>query len=291
MAKEHFRKGECQDLSGQRFGKLVADTRSNSQGRVRWHCHCDCGNTIDVQAIHLKRGAIRSCKCLLKLRKYLEQGMAAKKSLYSVYQSRSKKYGREFSLSFEYFIELTSKNCTYCEKPPLQVHGSKMKHGSYIYNGIDRLDNEVGYDLENCVSCCRICNHMKRDMGQTEFLKHIQTISENFQRYQLKESSMTIDKISMTKQIAAAVLSQDQLVFKYLRDTGDVVVRYATPIELKDDTVLCAQHLPKEGFRKFKLDKIIDFHRVISRDSFASILSKKDTSPVDPAGSQAVVVP
>lgn len=79
-----------------------------------------------------------------------------------------------------------------------------------------------------------------------------------------------MNKILMQKQIAAAVLGQDQLVFVYKRDNDEIVVRYVTPIELDNDHVLCAQHLPKEGYRKFKLDKIMEFHRVISRDPFAN---------------------
>lgn len=68
------------------------------------------------------------------------------------------------------------------------------------------------------------------------------------------------------KQIAAAVLGQDQLVFVYQRPENDeIVVRFATPIELGEDFVLCVQHLPEEGYRRFKLDNIKKFHRVITR--------------------------
>lgn len=69
----------------------------------------------------------------------------------------------------------------------------------------------------------------------------------------------------MVRQITSALLAQDQLVFKYKRDDNDIVVRYVTPIELSDEDVLCAQHLPEEGYRRFKLDNILNFHRVISR--------------------------
>ncbi len=82
-----------------------------------------------------------------------------------------------------------------------------------------------------------------------------------------------MDRILMTKQIAAAVLGQDQLVFVYCSKKDGVdheELRYATPIELTEEDVLCAQHLPKEGYRRFKLESIKEFHRVISRDAFAN---------------------
>ena len=75
--------------------------------------------------------------------------------------------------------------------------------------------------------------------------------------------------INLTKQLAASILSQDQLVFNYLHKNDDgttsIVVRYATPIELQNNDVLCIQHMPEEGFRRFKLNDITAFHRVITR--------------------------
>ena len=49
-----------QDLSGQRFGKLVAIER-----RVdgKWLCKCDCGNVIAVAIGNLKNGHTTSCGC------------------------------------------------------------------------------------------------------------------------------------------------------------------------------------------------------------------------------------
>ena len=81
-----------------------------------------------------------------------------------------------------------------------------------------------------------------------------------------------MDKILMIKQIAASILSQDELVFVYKKPSNDkIVVRYATPIELEDDTILCAQHLPEMGWRRYKLDNIQKFHRVITRNVFPGI--------------------
>ena len=78
----------------------------------------------------------------------------------------------------------------------------------------------------------------------------------------------------MKSQIKAAITSQDQLCFAYLSDKNEIVVRFVTPIELDrkngEKSVLCAQHLPKEGYRRFSLDKIQKFHRVVSRDVFAN---------------------
>ncbi|HEC67150.1 MAG TPA: hypothetical protein ENI23_17875 [bacterium] len=44
--------------------------------------------------------------------------------------------------------------------------------------GLDRVDNKKGYELENCVPCCKICNSMKMTMDKDEFLKHIKRIAD-----------------------------------------------------------------------------------------------------------------
>ena len=58
------------DLTGQRFGRLVADVRSDNdkRGEARWECVCDCGNRTIVLSSHLRKGHIQSCGCLAKER-------------------------------------------------------------------------------------------------------------------------------------------------------------------------------------------------------------------------------
>lgn len=54
------------DLSGQRFGRLVARSilPSDAHGKARWECACDCGAMIVRTADVLKRGINKSCGCL-----------------------------------------------------------------------------------------------------------------------------------------------------------------------------------------------------------------------------------
>jgi hypothetical protein len=54
-----------QDISGMRFGRLVAVERAeNKWDRTCWRFRCDCGNETIATANHVKRGLIKSCGCL-----------------------------------------------------------------------------------------------------------------------------------------------------------------------------------------------------------------------------------
>jgi hypothetical protein len=57
---------EVIDLTGQRFGRLVAIERAENhkRGDVQWRCRCDCGDESIVLTRNLQRGATRSCGCL-----------------------------------------------------------------------------------------------------------------------------------------------------------------------------------------------------------------------------------
>ena len=59
-------KHNFKDLTGQRFGKLVALTSSKSSKshKYLWACQCDCGNIIEVLGTSLTSGDTQSCGCL-----------------------------------------------------------------------------------------------------------------------------------------------------------------------------------------------------------------------------------
>ena len=50
------------DLTGKRFGKLVAIKR-DEQDSSKWVCKCDCGNTTSVYMHNLTCGKAKSCGC------------------------------------------------------------------------------------------------------------------------------------------------------------------------------------------------------------------------------------
>lgn len=84
----------------------------------------------------------------------------------------------EFNLSDDDVNKLINSSCFYC--------------GVENCDGIDRIDSKKGYELNNCVPCCKTCNLMKNKFTTDVFfdkIKRIYILHHN-------ESSTTISKES-----------------------------------------------------------------------------------------------
>ena len=94
----------------------------------------------------------------------------AEKCIYARYKTEAKIRGIEFKLSRMKAFELFTQACHYCAIPPSNVYKYPFDGRIYLYSGIDRIDNAIGYQDNNCVACCRACNKAKQDMSTTEFI-------------------------------------------------------------------------------------------------------------------------
>ncbi len=72
----------------------------------------------------------------------------------------------DWDLSDEQFKLFWQRECFYCNNQIETI-------------GIDRRDNQIGYSMDNCVSCCEVCNRMKWILGEEEFYSHILKIVKN----------------------------------------------------------------------------------------------------------------
>lgn len=173
LRKETLHKLFFKDLTGQKFGKLsVINFHKYNNEQNYWNCLCDCGNFRINTTNSLIKNRVKSCGCL----KSKPPGSSAFNTLFIAYRNRAKKNKRDFDFTQEEFKIITQQNCYYCGSQPSSEY--KSKNGSYFYNGIDRINNTIGYTKENSVPCCKICNLMKLDYTLDEFYKHILKIIE-----------------------------------------------------------------------------------------------------------------
>lgn len=85
------------------------------------------------------------------------------KGRYKIIKSGAVNRNLEWKITIKQFESFWQKPCHYC--------GEKTKT-----IGLDRVDNKKGYTIDNVVSCCPICNWMKRDYLVEDFIKHCQKI-------------------------------------------------------------------------------------------------------------------
>ena len=143
-------------------------------------CLCRCGNVTQVSLSRLGSGKAKSCGCLSRavMESNISKYEAGFRAVLRVYKYSAKERCFDFSLSRETFEKLTTSNCVYCGTTPCQF---QTRFSDFKYNGIDRVDNTLGYTEDNCVTCCKICNRMKDTLTVEDFKEHIKTIL-NFQR-------------------------------------------------------------------------------------------------------------
>jgi hypothetical protein len=163
---------------GDRFGKLVVvkynGVKKKKSGATvgLYLCKCDCGKHTVVETSHLTSGWTQSCGCLAG-RKKLPNNQSEIRKIIVWYKRGAKRRGIEWKISNADAQEIIQKECFYC--------GTKFSNNcdGFKYNGIDRVDNEKGYEIGNVVPCCKACNIAKHDMKQKDFVLWARSVAEH----------------------------------------------------------------------------------------------------------------
>lgn len=175
------------NLINNQFGRwtVIAFDKIHNKNSY-WKCKCECGNIKSISGSSLKRGESISCGCYQKevskeLGKVIGQKFGGWNKLpdnqaywnrkYSDYKRAAEKRNYYFELTTDEVKEICLGECYYCGTLPNP------------YNGIDRVDNESGYTIDNVVSCCKYCNIAKNDLSAPDFILHAQKIVE----YQMRK--------------------------------------------------------------------------------------------------------
>jgi hypothetical protein len=170
------------DLTNKKFNRLAPQ---EYLGKSMWLCVCDCGRIKAIDGGNIRLGRTKSCGCLqketahnLNLKPF---GESALSNVFCSYQNSAKTRNIKFDLSREFVGNIIQKPCFYCGALP----GNKQREG-FFYNGIDRKNSLLGYEIDNAVPCCRRCNEMKRAIPYEEFIAKIKLIYERLDLSSLK---------------------------------------------------------------------------------------------------------
>ncbi len=86
--------------------------------------------------------------------------------------------GLSWNISRADYKRMTSMNCHYCGSIPASRSYRKGCNGPYFYNGLDRIDSDKGYELDNVIPCCETCNSIKNTLTTEEMYDHITRMIE-----------------------------------------------------------------------------------------------------------------
>ena len=166
----------------------ITDRKRNDKKRQDPNLCLDCGRSfakinpvsdnLQVQRAKGKHDKeLRRCvPCYEKLLKYESQRTVRERNykaeaftnkhvIWNHYVKGAHKRAINFALAKTRFNELIVQSCFYCDY---------KKDGEV--NGIDRLDNNQGYQEDNVVPCCETCNILKGSQHPQEFIDKLHTV-------------------------------------------------------------------------------------------------------------------
>jgi hypothetical protein len=168
---------------------LVIDSAINqdNKSKRKWRCLCDCGKLINVSTGQLGGGKIRSCGCkkdasMLERRGMVPRhlvkpvGVVNRNTLLKTYIRSAARRGLSWLLTDGEAFTIFEADCHYCGRHPFRPVDRAVSEGS-LFNGIDRKDNSIGYELSNVVPACAPCNYIKSTMPYDFFIQWVMGIA------------------------------------------------------------------------------------------------------------------
>ncbi len=196
--------GRAKDRTGFRRAKMVVlrpvdpDRKYGSKTPVLWWCKCDCGTEFMVPAKRLvDTHAPMSCGCATYAfiaagsEKRRHPRRASLNLQYTTHKTNAKNRGY-FPLSREEWEKIVFLPCRYCgeidNRGRQKSRAANNKYSKFTVeeeaaytvavNGVDRIDSQRGYEIDNCAPCCSMCNSMKNGYTEADFFQRVKRVYE-----------------------------------------------------------------------------------------------------------------
>jgi len=167
-------------MIGKIFGQLTVIREVNKQSnRKMWECHCICGKIIPSICGHdLRSGHTTSCGCAKR------SDNPQKTTIGKIFRSDY----ADGNLLLDDFYTLSQLSCSYCGISPSNLRKYSWKSrpdhynggGDFLFNGLDRINNDLPHNLENVITSCCQCNRSRGKNTLDDFITHMQKLYSNF---------------------------------------------------------------------------------------------------------------
>ena len=244
---------------GDKYNKLTALTYKKGS---KWLCQCDCGEIVEVNTESIINGNTKSCGCLksevsskksnnlIEGRRKNDPRIASARRVWQSYCYNDKMC----EIDFDNFYKLSQQDCYYCGVKPSREYNyfltksansseKAKEEGLFIYNGIDRIDSNKYYTIENVVSCCNNCNRCKNNRSVSDFLIWAHNIRESGDNIII--DSREIPKGSLGTSIKC-------VFYNYKKDTDLKIEEFYSISQMS--CYYCGS-LPNNVFNRAKIDK------------------------------------
>lgn len=142
-------------LSGERHGRLTIVSEKIGEKRRKFLCLCDCGKEKVVRLHDLKKGAIRSCGCLLsetsRNKAYRHGGCpdGGNSRLYTIWNNMRMRCLNKNREDYKHYGE---RGITVCKEwldfKEFQIWA--IENGYQAHLTIERINNNGNYEPSNC---------------------------------------------------------------------------------------------------------------------------------------------
>ena len=164
----------CNALNNDKF---VIDILNSKGLYEKNNCAACCNICINIKNNLDTTTFIKSCEHIVKFR---ETGIminnnfrySSNRLSFIDYKTNAININKKFELNEQTFLNICSNPCYYCNRPNTSTHT----------NGITCKDNNIGYIINNCVSCCDKCNNMKSELSDIKFIQKCRRITININK-------------------------------------------------------------------------------------------------------------
>lgn len=142
------------DISGQKFGRLVALYKLHNYHKTGsyWLCCCKCGNLAEVYLGSLRSGATNSCWCLHteKMKDIFTKHGKTNTRPYKIWKCMTQRCNNKRNNDYKYYGGRGIKICDEWLNDFMNFYNWAIANGYNDNLTIDRIDVNGNYEPSNC---------------------------------------------------------------------------------------------------------------------------------------------